>query len=933
MSAQVAVRSLPPAALVESSRSVTLTAQMRGTLPGESTAVRWSLNDQPLANTASITFPLANAPPGVASILKATSVFDPTKFAAVPVIPLQQSELSSIGFPEAVAYHPTTGRIYVAALVSRGAAIDTNIVEISPNGGQSVVATLSSDVIDKLLPYVTSVGTPYLLTMGLVSGTVSALHLGTRTSRRIATGLGNPVSGAFHPVSGDLYIAEQNARRISVVSRAALDFAVAGNTMVPQPQPLPLTIPQVSGVSFLADHDSKKVSLLATATNGVLYKIDVDNQTFATVASGLSFSQEVLVLESAQLGLSFVLTASSTNVDGLGRVSVLMPLGSNEPYSPAYAMASALDIPTDLAFAPAGSPYSSKGKPVIVAANSSPTPSRGKVILWEIDPVAPSDFYVYNDRVQPSLSLISPSEGEVLTPGSAVEVRWRYVETNPLNPPNAHFPASAEIMVSTDGGSSFSSAGLSYIPSGPQENEYSQTWQVPADLAENAIRLQVQTRGLEDRLLTAASSSAFNVLAKSNGLPQALLLDPNFVVAGENAKVTVHGLNFQTGTVLDMGEGVSISATTGISPSRLLVDLKAEALTASGARKLVLCNGGQSCRETRDAFFVLPPDGPRISAAVPNSGSAGATVEITGNNFSGLAANNMVMFGNLTAPVSQAGPNKLVVQVPFGLNRARLSLSVQTNGIASNPVEFFLIPSGFLLPFVNRDGVVNGASFLPGTSPVAPGSIVSVFGANMASSIADAPSLPLPRQLLNTSVVIGGILAPLFFAAPNQINAQLPEEIAGLSSVPVTIVSRGIAGNTVSLNVVSQNPGIFSLDDSGKGPGKVLNQDGTRNDPASPERIGNTLQVFATGLGDTNPSVTTGASAPSEPLSHNINPPTATIDGVPAPVSFSGRSPGYVGLDQVNVVIPAGVSTGRPVPLVITAGPNSGNTVTVNVAP
>ena len=258
---------------------------------------------------------------------------------------------------------------------------------------------------------------------------------------------------------------------------------------------------------------------------------------------------------------------------------------------------------------------------------------------------------------------------------------------------------------------------------------------------------------------------------------------------------------------------------------------------------------------------------------------------------------------------------------------------MQSNGVFSNTADFFLTPPAFSFPAINQDGIVNAASYSPGTTPLAAGSIGSVFGTSLAPSIASATALPLPRDLLGATLLIGGIQAPLFFAAPNQINFQLPEELRGLNSVPAAIFSKGLPGNTVLLNLGTRSSGIFSFDASGMGRGAVLNQDGSLNGPANPERIGNVLQVYVTGLGAPSPPVATGAAAPRDPLSTHFNPPEVTTDGKPASVTFSGRAPDFVGLDQVNVVIPEAVTTGSPVPLVIMNGTNVSNTVTVSIAP
>ncbi|MCZ6750410.1 MAG: IPT/TIG domain-containing protein [Acidobacteria bacterium] len=929
LQAQVSVLALPPAGLIESSRLLTLTAQVSGVPAGGSTAVSWSLNDQLLANTANVLFTLGDAPPGVPVLLKAASVFDPSIFTAVPIIPLQRSELVQVALPQAVAYHPSTGRIYVASLAVAGSDFNTNIVAISPEGGSTVVATIG-DLIHKLLPYRSSTGTPYLLGVGFVDGSVYALNLDSRNSRQVVAGLTQPITAAFHPGSGDLYIGEEiQGGRISVVSRADLDSAINGASQAPF-LALPVAIELLSGVGFLVDRDSRDVSLLASTFNGALFRVNLEDNTAVQVASGLFLAQEVLVMESAALGFSFVITASPI-LGGEGRISVVLPLGDNQPFSPPYTMAAGLDVPTDVAFAPEGNSYSATGRPVIIAASSSPEPNPGRIFLWEIDPLVQGDFAVYNDRVQPQLNLVAPAAGELLLPGSPVEVRWTYAQGNPLNPPNAPPPAPTEIMLSTDGGNSFAPAGPSYLPSVSQSNEYSQIWQVPAGMAGATIKLRVETQGLDGQTSTAASEGDFTIVPMPVGIPMALRVRPNFVVAGEDAEVTIDGLNFQADTSAGLGEGVVVNSVDALSSSRLQIQITGDALAAEGLRNVLVCNSGDICRETESAFFVLPPDAPRITAIAPAGGPPGTTVTITGSNFSGVAASNQISFGSLAATISQASPGQLVVQVPFGLSKGKLPLAVETNGISGNAADFFLIPQGFSFPAANQDGAVNGASFVSGGAPLAAGSIVSLFGSRLFPAIASASVSPLPREFLNTSVLAGGVMAPLFFVAPNQVNVQLPEEVAGLGSVALTVVSRGISGNTIVFPLSPQSPGIFSVDSSGTGPGAVLNQDGSLNGPDNPERISNVLQVFSTGLGSSDPPVGTGLAAPRDPLSESVTPPSATIDGLPATVSFSGRSPDFVGLDQVNLVIPEGVTTGEPVPLVLTGGENASNTVTVHV--
>jgi uncharacterized protein (TIGR03437 family) len=78
----------------------------------------------------------------------------------------------------------------------------------------------------------------------------------------------------------------------------------------------------------------------------------------------------------------------------------------------------------------------------------------------------------------------------------------------------------------------------------------------------------------------------------------------------------------------------------------------------------------------------------------------------------------------------------------------------------------------------------------------------------------------------------------------------------------------------------------------------------------------------------------TPALASGEPGKSNttVDKPSVTIDGIPATVQFSGIAPGFVGLDQVNVQVPAGVHTAIDIPVVLTAGGKQSNTVTIAVS-
>ncbi len=231
-------------------------------------------------------------------------------------------------------------------------------------------------------------------------------------------------------------------------------------------------------------------------------------------------------------------------------------------------------------------------------------------------------------------------------------------------------------------------------------------------------------------------------------------------------------------------------------------------------------------------------------------------------------------------------------------------------------------------PVISDNGIVNGASFAP-FRPVSPGGIVSLFGVNLAGSDNFAGGFPLPATLGGVSVRIGGFNAPLFYAGPGQINAQVPVELASAPSAAVVVTARGIVSAQRTIQLDPTQPGIFKAAGT---QGAILNQDFAPNSEANPAERGSVIQIFATGLGPTNPTVATGAQAPSEPpFAVVTNPVTVTIGGQNAPVQFQALAPGFVGLYQVNAQVPMEISPGAAVPVKITQNGVESNEVTIAV--
>ena len=212
-------------------------------------------------------------------------------------------------------------------------------------------------------------------------------------------------------------------------------------------------------------------------------------------------------------------------------------------------------------------------------------------------------------------------------------------------------------------------------------------------------------------------------------------------------------------------------------------------------------------------------------------------------------------------------------------------------------------------------GLVNAATFQQ--HALVPGSLVTLFG----------------LDLNGAAVQFGGIPAPILYASSSQLNLQVPWELQGMPTAPVTVT---VTGNSISselepVSVGQNDPGIFSLGAPQGGQGAIENVAGAVVDANSPAHAGDYILIFATGLGMVTNPPATGAIALADPLSNLIGDRSATIGGVPAPVGFAGLAPGYIGLYQVNVQVPQGVAAGDNVPVVLSVGTGVSNSVTISV--
>ena len=209
-------------------------------------------------------------------------------------------------------------------------------------------------------------------------------------------------------------------------------------------------------------------------------------------------------------------------------------------------------------------------------------------------------------------------------------------------------------------------------------------------------------------------------------------------------------------------------------------------------------------------------------------------------------------------------------------------------------------PAGY--PSLAPGGTVR----LYSAAPPAAGGFAAIYGSNFGT--ADT-----------TTVYVNGYAAPIVFASPGQIDVQIPWQTTG--SVMVGAVVNGAPSNLIDAFVNVYAPEILA----------VTHADGTPVTTATPAAANEVVIAYANGLGPVNGPMVTGQKASGTSLQSTTQQATASVGGAPAIVSFSGLTPGYFGLYQVNLQIPANLSSGAQSQLVIAIGGQSSGPATLPV--
>jgi uncharacterized protein (TIGR03437 family) len=396
-----------------------------------------------------------------------------------------------------------------------------------------------------------------------------------------------------------------------------------------------------------------------------------------------------------------------------------------------------------------------------------------------------------------------------------------------------------------------------------------------------------------------------------------------FNFGGDGGPATAASLQLVTGLALDSAGDMFIADSMNnrvrvVRPAAGLLTVSPVSLnfTSGGSQTFTVTASGSGTLAWAAAASTT--SGGSWLTATPASGSltagqTGATVTVTVST-SGLAAGDY--YGSIE--VTSAGTTNTMAT-------ATVHLTVGGGTAAAAPA-------------VAAGGVLSAATYSL-NAPVAPGMLVSIFGSNFtaAGSQYVVSTFPWPTEVGGTSVTIGGEPVPLYVVTPGQINAMIPYDVAVNTTLPLVVTYNGAVSPPEPVSLAPSEPGIFTSSMNGMGTGIVViaHSDGSQvlagNGNAA--KAGDVLVIYGTGLGTVTPRAVAGAPAPLSQLEWADDPVTVTIGGVKASgILFDGAAPGWSGLYQVNVTVPAGIAASSQAPLVLTqSGRSSPAAVTIPI--
>ena len=401
---------------------------------------------------------------------------------------------------------------------------------------------------------------------------------------------------------------------------------------------------------------------------------------------------------------------------------------------------------------------------------------------------------------------------------------------------------------------------------------------------------------------TASELPTLGIYENSIAGDTVLVASPNgssILVAQSDGNLMLYNANVDDFTISRKDDTALRGAYAASSYDTFVVGAKVLNASLVAVRRLETVTGEPS------GFAFVDQGGLRSTA--PNSSSPGVIQRVDLSSGEGIRATRMV-----EAPLlydSSASFTRTLAPL-YGRNAI---INLTTSGFTVLPWDY---DAAVAPPRIER--VVNAADQ---SGAVALGSLVSIYGQNLSPVNLATKEVPLPTALGESCLTVNGVPVPVLFVSATQINAQLPFQTDG--NVTMILRTPGGVSDNFNLTILPGAPGIFRSAQAGSLSGlptvyRAIN--GEVVTPSNPVHRNDTITIYLTGLGRTNPAIEAGVPAPSEPLAGVIDTPQVTLGGVPLRVDFAGLAPGQVGVYQINAYVPKSVPTGMSVPLAVTQG-------------
>ncbi len=424
-----------------------------------------------------------------------------------------------------------------------------------------------------------------------------------------------------------------------------------------------------------------------------------------------------------------------------------------------------------------------------------------------------------------------------------------------------------------------------------------------ADAAGNVLTLTITQAGAVCAITLPQASASIGV-SGGNGTFQ---VQAN---CAWSAASTLGWITVPSGTSGTATANGTVNYTVGANPC---------ATQRTGAVSVTSFTAKQQFQISQDGSpgnFTISP----TSFAVP-PGVTGGIINVTTGTGCPWSTTVDVSWITILAGKSGAGPGGIGYSVPANSGPQRVGhVTVQPGPWVVTITQTALPP-----PVPQLNAVVNAASNAGGA--VSPGEIVTLYGANIGPANAAGFQVnadgTYAKSLGGASVLFDGVATGVTYTSAVQVNAVAPYGLTAGTATQVQVQYQGVLSNVISIPVQAAHPGLFTVDSSGFGGGAILNQDYSLNRGLNPAARGSVVMIYCTGGGVTNPPSVDATITPAPPPLYQLktSPVSVTIGGIAATVSYSGAAPSQIaGLTQINAQVPAGVTPGTTVPVMVTIG-------------